>query len=89
MFSQSDPTTVSVEFTTSAVKLLTWLISSKISSDEGSRDSVHSVLIPALRELREDIQATNKSVKELREEFDGLCADSSIARTAWGHTSDQ
>ncbi len=25
-----------------------------------------SVLIPALRELREDIKATNKSVKELR-----------------------
>ncbi len=33
MFSQSDPTTVSVKFTTSAVKLLTGLISSKISSD--------------------------------------------------------
>ncbi len=32
-----------------------------------------SVLIPALRELREDILATNKSVRELREEF-------------WGHS---
>ncbi len=31
-----------------------------------------SVLIPALRELREDIQATNKSVKELREEFEAM-----------------
>ncbi len=31
------------------------------------RDAMDSVLIPALRELREDIQATNKSVKELRE----------------------
>ncbi len=31
-----------------------------------------SVLIPALRELREDIQATNKSVKELREEFETI-----------------
>ncbi len=31
-----------------------------------------SVLIPALRELREDIQATNKSVKELREEFEAI-----------------
>ncbi len=30
------------------------------------RDAMDSVLIPALRELREDIQATNKSVKELR-----------------------
>ncbi len=30
-----------------------------------------SVLIPALRELREDIQAT-KSVKELREEFEAI-----------------
>ncbi len=29
------------------------------------RDAIDSVLIPALRELREDIQATNKSVKEL------------------------
>ncbi len=27
------------------------------------RDAMDSVLIPALRELREDIQATNKSVK--------------------------
>ncbi len=31
-----------------------------------------SVLIPALRELREDVQATNKSVKELREEFEAI-----------------
>ncbi len=31
-----------------------------------------SVLIPALRELREDIQATNKSVKELREELEAI-----------------
>ncbi len=31
-----------------------------------------SVLIPALRELREDIKATNKSVKELREEFEAI-----------------
>ncbi len=31
-----------------------------------------SVLIPALRELREDIQATNMSVKELREEFEAI-----------------
>ncbi len=29
------------------------------------RDAMDSVLIPALRELREDILATNKSVKEL------------------------
>ncbi len=36
------------------------------------RDAMDSVLIPALRELREDIQATNKSVKELREEFDAI-----------------
>ncbi len=31
-----------------------------------------SVLIPALRGLREDIQATNESVKELREEFEAI-----------------
>ncbi len=36
------------------------------------RDVVDSVLIPALRELREDIQATNKSVRELREEFEAI-----------------
>ncbi len=30
------------------------------------------MLIPALRELRKDIQATNKSVKELREEFEAI-----------------
>ncbi len=36
------------------------------------RDAVDSVLIPALRELREDIQATNKSVKELRETLEAI-----------------
>ncbi len=36
------------------------------------RDAVDSVLIPALRELREDIQATNKSVKEIREELEAI-----------------
>ncbi len=36
------------------------------------RDAVDSVLIPALRELREDIQATDKSVKELREELEAI-----------------
>ncbi len=34
------------------------------------RDAVDSVLIPALRKLCVDIQATNKSVKELREELE-------------------
>ncbi len=36
------------------------------------RDAMDSVLIPALCELREDILATNKSVKELREEFEAI-----------------
>ncbi len=36
------------------------------------RDAMDSVLIPALRELRADIQATNKSVKELREELEAI-----------------
>ncbi len=39
------------------------------------RDAMDSVLIPALRELREDIQATNKSVKELREEFEAIATE--------------
>ncbi len=38
------------------------------------RDAVDSVLIPALRELREDILATNKSVGELGEEFGAVVA---------------
>ncbi len=38
------------------------------------RDAVDSVLIPALRKLREDIQATNNSVGELREEFEAMVA---------------
>ncbi len=38
------------------------------------RDAVDSVLIPALRKLCEDIQATNNSVKELREEFEAMAA---------------
>ncbi len=36
------------------------------------RDAMDSMLIPAWRELREDMQATNKSVKELREEFEAI-----------------
>ncbi len=37
------------------------------------RDAMDSMLIPALRELREDMQATNKSViKELRKEFEAI-----------------
>ncbi len=40
--------------------------------DSAVRDAMDSVLIPALRELREDILATNKSVKELREEFEAI-----------------
>ncbi len=36
------------------------------------RYAMDSMLIPALRELREDIQATNKSVKKLREEFEAI-----------------
>ncbi len=41
------------------------------------RDAMDSVLIPALRELQwghEDIQATNKSVKGLREEFEAIAS---------------
>ncbi len=44
------------------------------------RDVVDSVLIPALRELREDIQATNKSVKELREEFEAIATTAKQTR---------
>ncbi len=36
------------------------------------RDAVVSVLIPALRELRVDIQATNNPVKELRAELEAI-----------------
>ncbi len=36
------------------------------------RDAMDSVLIPALRGLRLDIQVTNESVKELREEFEAI-----------------
>ncbi len=36
------------------------------------RDAVDSVLIPVLRELREDIQATNNFVKDLRAEFEAI-----------------
>ncbi len=39
-----------------------------------------SVLIPALRELREDIQATNMSVKELREEFEAIATKTKQTR---------
>ncbi len=38
------------------------------------RDAVDSVLIPALRKLREDMQVTNNSVKELREAFEAMVA---------------
>ncbi len=36
------------------------------------RDAVDSVLTPALRELRADIQATKNSVKELRAELEAI-----------------
>ncbi len=44
------------------------------------RDAMNSVLIPALRELREDIQATNKSVNELREEFEAIATETKQTR---------
>ncbi len=44
------------------------------------RDAMDSMLIPALRELREDIQATNKSVKELREEFEAIATETKQTR---------
>ncbi len=44
------------------------------------RDAVDSVLIPALRELREDMQATNKSVKELREELEAIATTAKQTR---------
>ncbi len=44
------------------------------------RDAMDSMLIPALRELREDIQATNKSVKELREEFEAIVTETKQTR---------
>ncbi len=44
------------------------------------RDAIDSVLIPALRELREDIQATNKSVKVLREEFEAIATETKQTR---------
>ncbi len=44
------------------------------------RDAVDSVLIPALRELREDTQATNKSVKELREELEAIATTAKQTR---------
>ncbi len=44
------------------------------------RDAMESVLIPALRELREDIQATNMSVKELGEEFEAIAAETKQTR---------
>ncbi len=44
------------------------------------RDAMDSVLIPALRELCEDIQATNKYVKELREEFEAIATETKQTR---------
>ncbi len=38
------------------------------------RDAVDTVLIPVLRELRAEIQATNNSVKELRAELEALAS---------------
>ncbi len=44
------------------------------------REAMDSVLIPALRELHEDIQATNESVKELREEFEAIVTTANQTR---------
>ncbi len=44
------------------------------------RDAVDSVLAPALRGLRADIQATNNSVKELRAELEALVSPAKLTR---------
>ncbi len=44
------------------------------------RDAVDSVLIPALRELCVDVQATNDSVKELRVEFEAIATTAKQTR---------
>ncbi len=44
------------------------------------RDAMVSVPIPALRELREDMQATNRSVKELGEEFEAMATETKQTR---------
>ncbi len=44
----------------------------KLALKEQQSTLVASVLIPALRELREDIQATNNFVKELRVELEAI-----------------
>ncbi len=44
------------------------------------RDAVDSVLIPALRELRADIQATNNFVKELRAELETIATTAKQTR---------
>ncbi len=49
-----------------------WQSTLNLVVNSAVRDAMDSLLIPALRELREDIQATNKSVKELREEFEAI-----------------
>ncbi len=47
------------------------------------RDAMDSMLIPALRELREDMQATNQGLfKELREEFEAIVITTKQTRTA-------
>ncbi len=58
---------------------------SAISSEE-----LDSAIASRIELAFKEHQSTLNSVCELgSERCGGLCADSSIARTAWGHTSDQ
>ncbi len=59
---------------------------STLNSVVASAVKVDSVLIPALRELREDIQATNKSVKELREELEAIATAAKQTQKSAGAT---
>ncbi len=52
------------------------------------RDAMDSVLIPALRELREDIQATNKSVKE-PEHVSGAWSERGAERAKYSRSAER
>ncbi len=54
-----------------------------------SREDRDDAIANSIKLVLKEQQSTLNSVVNSAVRCDGLCADSSIARTAWGHTSDQ
>ncbi len=60
----------------------------KFKDSTTSREDLDDAIANSIKLALKEQQSTLNSVVTSAVRCDGLCADSSIARTAWGHTSD-